>query len=68
MGHPSARLPRKSTLSQKLTDLTDTAKREVLLAALTHGSAIAGQHLNLLGESDFSEERLQEQSGFGRPN
>jgi hypothetical protein len=39
-----------------------------LLAALTHGSAIAGQHLNLLGESDFSEERLQEQSGFGRPN
>jgi TnpA family transposase len=54
-------------LSQKLADLTDTASREMLLAALTHGSAVAWQHLNLLGEYDFSEERLQDTVGIRPP-
>jgi hypothetical protein len=39
----------------------------VLLKALTHGSAVAWQHLNLLGECDFSEERLQDTVGIKLP-
>ncbi|MBA3442728.1 MAG: Tn3 family transposase [Pyrinomonadaceae bacterium] len=54
-------------LSQKLADLPDPASREALLAALTHGSAVAWQHLNLLGEYDFSEERLQDTVGIKLP-
>ena len=54
-------------LTQKLAELTDAASREVLLKALTHGSAVAWQHLNLLGEYDFSEERLQDTVGIKPP-
>ena len=49
--------------SQKLTEMDDPQRREAILNALTHGSAVAWQHVNLLGEYDFSEERLQ---GHGR--
>jgi hypothetical protein len=34
------------------------AKREELLQAIAHGSAAAWGHLNLLGEYDFSEDKL----------
>lgn len=54
-------------LSQKLAELIDPASREVLLKALTHGSAVAWQHLNLPGEYDFSEERLQDTVGIKLP-
>lgn len=54
-------------LSQKLADLPDPASRETLLAALIHGSAVTWQHLNLLGEYDFSEERLQDTVGIKLP-
>ena len=33
-------------------------KREELLQAMAHGSAAAWGHLNLLGEYDFSEDKL----------
>ena len=36
----------------------DTASREAFLDAVAHGSAVAWQHLNLLGEYDFSDEKL----------
>ena len=45
-------------LSQKLEEIKDTASREAFLDAAAHGSAVAWQHLNLLGEYDFSDEKL----------
>ncbi len=50
-------------LSQRLAEMDDPARREAILNALTHGSAVSWQHVNLLGEYDFSEERLR---GYGR--
>ena len=54
-------------LSQKFADLDDPANREAFLKALTHGSAASWQHVNLLGEYDFSEERLQDTVGIKPP-
>jgi Tn3 transposase DDE domain len=54
-------------LSQKLAEMDDPAHREAILNALTHGSAVAWQHVNLLGEYDFSEERLQDTVGIKPP-
>jgi hypothetical protein len=50
-------------LSQKLADLDDAANREAFLKALTHGSAVLWQHVNLLGEYDFAEGTV---AGYGR--
>jgi TnpA family transposase len=55
-------------LSQKLAETTDAEQRETLLQAITHGSVVAWQHLNLLGEYDFSEEKLQDTVGIKPPN
>jgi len=54
-------------LSQKLekNDLPET--REVILKAIASGSVISWQHINLLGEYDFSEERLQDSFGIKLP-
>ena len=41
--------------------MKDTASREAFLDAAAHGSAVAWQHLNLLGEYDFSDEKLARQ-------
>lgn len=54
-------------LSQKLAETMDVAQRERLLQALTHGSVVAWQHLNLLGEYDFSEAKLQDTVGIKSP-
>jgi hypothetical protein len=42
-------------------------KREELLQAVAHGSAAAWGHLNLLGEYDFSEDKLQDSVGIKLP-
>jgi hypothetical protein len=42
-------------------------KREELLQAMAHGSAAAWEHLNLLGEYDFSEDKLQDSVGIKPP-
>jgi hypothetical protein len=55
-------------LSQKLAEIDDPAKREELLQAMTHGRRPPGGHLNLLGEYDFSEDRLQDSVGIKPPN
>jgi len=52
--------------SQKLTEMDDPQRREAILNALTHGFAVAWQHVNLL-EYDFSEERLQDTVGIKPP-
>src|SRR5690349_19496802 len=54
-------------LSQKLEEIKDTASREALLDAVAHGSAVAWRHLNLLGEYDFSEEKLRDSVGIRLP-
>ncbi len=41
--------------------------REELLQAMGHGSAAARGHLNLLGEYDFSEDKLQDSVGITPP-
>jgi hypothetical protein len=52
-------------LSQKLAEIDDPAKREAILKALAHGSAAAWGHINLLGEYDFSEEKLKDTGVLG---
>ena len=47
--------------------LDDPAKREELLQAMAHGSAAAWGHLNLLGEYDFSEDKLRDSVGIKPP-
>ena len=54
-------------LSQKLEEIKDTASREAFLDAVAHGSAVAWQHLNLLGEYDFSDEKLRDSIGIRSP-
>src|SRR5260370_19856771 len=54
-------------LSQKLEEIKDTASREAFLDAVAHGSAVAWQHLNLLGGDDFSDEELRDTIGIPPP-
>ena len=54
-------------LSQKLEEITDTESREALLEAVAHGSTVAWRHLNLLGEYDFSAEKLRDSVGIRLP-
>ena len=54
-------------LSQKLEEIEDAASRQVFLDAVAHGSAISWQHINLLGEYDFSDENLRDSVGIRPP-
>jgi hypothetical protein len=54
-------------LSQKLEDTEDTASREAFLEAVAGASAVSWQHINLLGEYDFSDEKLQDTVGIKPP-
>jgi hypothetical protein len=54
-------------LSQKLEEIKDTTKREAFLDAVAHGSVISWRHFNLLGEYDFSEEKLRDDMGIRLP-
>jgi hypothetical protein len=51
-------------LSQKLAEITDPTLHETLLQAILHGSVVAWRHLNLLGEYNFSEAKLQDTVGI----
>ena len=54
-------------LSQRLEEIEDAASREAFLDAVAHGSAISWQHINLLGEYDFSDEKLRDSIGIRPP-
>jgi len=41
--------------------------QQILLQAIARGSIVAWQHINLLGEYDFSEERLRDTVGIKPP-
>jgi len=47
--------------------MDDPESREAFLKAVTHGSVVSWQHLNLLGEYDFSEDRMQDTVGIKLP-
>jgi len=50
-------------LTQKLKRTHDEDNRERLLTAIKNHSPISWAHINLLGEYDFSEERMQDSLG-----
>ena len=54
-------------LSQKLEEMKDTASREAFSRCWAHSLAVAWQHLNLLGEYDFSDEKLRDSIGIRPP-
>ena len=45
----------------------DPESGEWLLEAVANGSAVSWQHINLLGEHDFSDEKLQDTAGIKPP-
>jgi TnpA family transposase len=51
-------------LSQVLAEEPEEKRREALLMALKQGSIVLWHHLNLHGEYDFSEEKLQDSVGL----
>jgi hypothetical protein len=42
----------------------DLGRRQELIAAVKSGSVVAWQHINLHGEYDFSDEKLQDSVGL----
>jgi len=50
-----------------LEQIEDAVTRQVFLDAVAHGSAVSWQHINLLGEYDFSDEKLQDTVGIKPP-
>ena len=51
-------------LSQQVLKATDPVQQHLLIEAVRHGSPISWQHINLLGEYDFSDERLEDSVGL----
>ena len=54
-------------LTQRIADEKDPDARESLLDRVTAGSVVSWQHINLLGEYDFSDEKLQDSVGIKPP-
>jgi hypothetical protein len=53
--------------SQRLEEMEDAASRGAFLNAVAHGAAISWQHINMLGEYHFSDEKLQDSIGIPPP-
>jgi TnpA family transposase len=54
-------------LSQKLEGMDNQEHKEKLLAAILSHSPISWEHTNLLGEYDFSDEKLKDTAGIRLP-
>jgi TnpA family transposase len=54
-------------LSQKLEEADSLENYQVLLHAIANGSISIWRHINLLGEYDFSDEKLQDSIGIKPP-
>ena len=54
-------------LSQKISEVIGPEAREILFHAIANGSVVSWQHINLLGEYDFSDEKLQDSVGIKPP-
>jgi TnpA family transposase len=51
-------------LTKKLAEADNEDRRQALLIAVRHGSVVTWQHINLQGEYDFSDEKLQDSIGL----
>jgi TnpA family transposase len=54
-------------LSQMISETMGPEAREILFQAIANGSVVSWQHINLLGEYDFSDEKLQDSVGIKPP-
>ncbi len=54
-------------LTQKIDETDDQESHDSIINAITSGSVVSWQHINLLGEYDFSEEKLQDSVGIRKP-
>lgn len=54
-------------LTQLLQKTTNQERREEILSAIKNGSVVTWQHINLHGEYDFSDEKLQDSVGLDLP-
>ena len=54
-------------LEQRLNRMDDPEKKARLLAAIASHSVVSWEHTNLLGEYDFSDERLKDSVGIQLP-
>jgi TnpA family transposase len=54
-------------LSQKISTEPDATRRQAMLRAVQNGSVASWGHINLHGEYDFSDERLQDSIGLQWP-
>ena len=53
--------------TQPWEEASHAASRQVFLDAVAHGSVISWQHINLLGEYDFSDGKLRDSVGIQPP-
>lgn len=56
------------SLTQKIADAESDERRQELLTAVQQGSVVSWQHVNLHGEYDFSDEKLQDSVGLRLPS
>ena len=54
-------------LTQKIAEESDRERRYSMLQSVAAGSVVSWRHINLLGEYDFSEEKLQDSFGIKPP-
>jgi len=54
-------------LTQKIAEAESEERRQELLMAVRNGSVATWQHINLHGEYDFSDEKLQDSIGLHVP-
>ena len=54
-------------LSQKVSEAKEPKKRQAMLKSIAAGSVVSWRHINLLGEYDFSEEKLRDSVGIKPP-
>ena len=50
-------------LDKKLKSAENEAQREIIMTAIKNHSPISWAHINLLGEYDFSENKLRDSAG-----
>ncbi len=54
-------------LTQKIAEAESEERRQELLTAVHNGSVVTWQHIDLHGEYDFSDEKLQDSVGLHAP-
>jgi len=54
-------------LTQKIAGESDPDRRAAMLRSVAAGSVVSWRHINLLGEYDFSEEKIRDSFGIQSP-